>query len=59
MDSKNVFVLVLAHSEPELQLFEADDIGNDGDDDLSYHYPKLQTALSRVLDELRPKQKHF
>ena len=38
LDSKNVFVLVLAHSEPELQLFEADDIGNDGDDDLSQHY---------------------
>ena len=31
MDSKNVFVLVL---EPELELFEADDIGDDGDDDL-------------------------
>ena len=32
--SKNVFVLVLAHLEPELELFEVDDIGNDGDDDL-------------------------
>ena len=31
---KNVFVLVLAHLEPELELFEVDDIGNDGDDDL-------------------------
>ena len=49
----------LAHIEPELELFEVGDIGNDGDDDLSYHYPKLQTALARVLDELRPKQKHF
>ena len=38
LDSKNVFVLVLAHSEPELERFEADDIGNDGDDDLSQHY---------------------
>ena len=38
MDSKNVFILVLAHLEPELELFEVDDIGDDGDDDLSYHY---------------------
>ena len=29
-----VFVLVLAHLEPELELFEVDDIGDDGDDDL-------------------------
>ena len=28
----------LAHPEPELELFEVGDIGNDGDDDLSYHY---------------------
>ena len=32
--SKNAFVLVLAHLEPELELFEVDDIGDDGDDDL-------------------------
>ena len=32
-----VFVLVLAHLEPELELFEVDDIGNDGDDDLYHH----------------------
>ena len=32
--SKNVFVLVLAHLEPELELFEVDDIVDDGDDDL-------------------------
>ena len=32
--SKNVFVLILAHLEPELGLFEVDDIGDDGDDDL-------------------------
>ena len=31
---KNVFILVLAHLEPELELFEVDDIGDDGDDDL-------------------------
>ena len=34
--SKNV--LVLAHLEPELGLFEVDDIGDDGDDDLWPHY---------------------
>ena len=34
LDSKNVFVLVLAHLEPELELFEVDDSGDDGDDDL-------------------------
>ena len=34
LHSKNVFVLVLAHLEPELELFEIDDIGDDGDDDL-------------------------
>jgi len=34
LDSKNVFVLVLAHQEPELELFEVDDIGDDGDADL-------------------------
>ena len=33
-----VFVLVLAHLEPELELFEVDDIGDDGDDDLWHHY---------------------
>ena len=32
LDSKNVFVLALAHLEPELELFEVDDIGDDGDD---------------------------
>ena len=42
---KNVFVLVLAHLEPELELFEVDDIGDD--------------ALARVLDELGPKRKYF
>ena len=28
---KNVFVLVLAHLKPELELFEVDDVGDDGD----------------------------
>ena len=35
---KNVFILVLAHLEPELELFEVEDIGDDGVDNLSYHY---------------------
>ena len=34
LHSKNVFVSVLARLEPELELFEVDDIGDDGDDDL-------------------------
>ena len=34
LHSKNVFVLVLANLEPELELFEVIDIGDDGDDDL-------------------------
>ena len=38
LDSKNVFVLLLAHLEPELELFEVDDIDDDGDDDLWLHY---------------------
>ena len=32
--SKIVFVFILAHVEPELELFEVDDIGDDCDDDL-------------------------
>ena len=28
----------LAHLEPELELFEVDEIGGDGDDDLSYNH---------------------
>ena len=28
----------LAHLEPGLELFVVDDIGDDGDDDLSHHY---------------------
>ena len=35
MHSKNLFVLVLAHLKPELELFEVEDNGVDGDDDLS------------------------
>ena len=33
LDFKNVLVLVLPHLEPELELYEAGDIGDDGDDD--------------------------
>ena len=29
--ANNVFVLVLAHLKPELELFEVDDVGDDGD----------------------------
>ena len=36
--SNNVFVLVLAHLEPDVELFEVDDVGDDGDDDLLHHY---------------------
>ena len=38
LNTKNVFILVLAHLEPELALFDVNDIGNDGDDDLSHNY---------------------
>ena len=55
-----VFVLVLAHLEPELELFEVDDIGDDGDDDfVAPLSPKFQTALAQVVDKLGPKRKNF
>ena len=55
LHSKNVFVLVLAHLEPELELFEVT---------TNHHHHhrqcnQLQTALARVLNELGPKRKHF
>ena len=34
LHSKNVFDLALTHLESELELFEVDDICDDGDDDL-------------------------
>ena len=49
-DSKNVFVLVLAHLETELELFEVWDIMVQ--QIIITIIPKLQTALARVLDEL-------
>ena len=49
LHSKNVFLLALAHVEPELELFvEVDGIGDDGDDDLSYQYlPNFKQLLLR------------
>ena len=35
----------------QLELFEVDDIGDDGDDDLSYHY----RTITQVLDGGRVK----
>ena len=35
---KKILVLFLPHLEPKLKLFEVDDIGDDGDDDLQHHY---------------------
>ena len=55
-----IFGFSLAHLEPELELFEVDDIGDDGDDDLWQSYlPNFKTAQARVIDELGPKRKHF
>ena len=45
--SKNVFVLFLAHLEPELVLFEVDDIGDDDDDDLSHQTSNSSSSSSR------------
>ena len=43
LHSKNVFVLVQADLEPKLELFEVDNIGDDGDDDLWHHcLPKFK-----------------
>ena len=42
----------LAHLKPKLQLFEVDDHGDAGNDDLSHHHLKLQTVITWVLDEL-------
>ena len=40
----------LAHLEPELELFEVDNIGDDGDDDLSYHYlPMMVIMICRTI----------
>ena len=36
--------------EPELELFDVDDIGDDGDDDLSYHYlPMMVMMICRTI----------
>ena len=48
----------LAHLEPELELFEVDDISHDGDDELSFHYlPNLAVFGPKVLTFLRREQK--
>ena len=40
----------LAHLEPGLELFVVDDIGDDGDDDLSHHYlPNFEVKLCKSL----------
>ena len=38
LDDFPFFGSSLAHLPPELELFEVDDFGDDGDDDLPYHY---------------------
>ena len=48
--------MVLAHLQTKLELFEVDDIGDDGDDDLWQNY---LPNFKQVLDELGPKRKHF
>ena len=49
----------LAHLEPELELFEVDDIGVDGDGDLSYHYLPNWAQYARGPICLEPKTTHF
>ena len=34
----SIFGSSLAHLELELVMFDVDDVGNDGDDDLAHHY---------------------
>ena len=44
--------------EPELELFEVDDISHDGDDELSFHYlPNLAVLGPKVLTFFRREQK--
>ena len=38
LDDCPLFGSSLAHLEPELKLFEVDDLDDDGDDELSHHY---------------------
>ena len=35
---EEILPVVLAHLDPELELFEVEDIGSDGDNDLWHHY---------------------
>ena len=61
MHSKNVFVLVLAHLEPELELFEVWEINMSQviiiANGINSQTPKLKIALARVLDKLERNQK--
>ena len=42
--------MVLAHLEPEQELFEVDAIGDDGDDDLCHHYlPNFKQLCSGLV----------
>ena len=47
LDDFSFFGSSLAHLEPKLQLFEVDDNGDDGDDDLSHHH--LPSRLEILL----------
>ena len=50
LDDFPFFSSSLALLEPELELFEVNDIGNDGDDDLSYHYlPMMVMMICRTI----------
>ena len=42
----------VASLEPELKLFEVDDTGDHGDNNLLHHHPKLQTALDELEKEI-------
>ena len=49
--SKNVFVLVLAHLEPELELFEVDDDDDDNDDDGGDNFHNILPNFKLLLLE--------
>ena len=57
--SKNVFVLVSAHLEPELELYEVYDIGEDGEID-PYRTNTFQKGVPLVITHQRyPLTPHF
>ena len=57
LDDFPFFGSSLAHLEPELELFEVDDIGHDGDDDLSFHYLPNLAVLGQKSTFFRREQK--